>query len=35
MVGHAMDQATLRVTPLENFPPPAQWDDWTEYDAAA
>jgi len=35
VVGHAMDQATLRVTPLENFPPPAQWDDWTEYDAAA
>lgn len=24
-----------RFTPLHNFPPPAQWDDWVEYDAAA
>jgi hypothetical protein len=23
----------LQVTPLENFPPMAQWDDWVEYDA--
>jgi anaerobic selenocysteine-containing dehydrogenase len=30
-----MDPATLRTTPLENFPPPAQWDDWEELDAAA
>jgi anaerobic selenocysteine-containing dehydrogenase len=30
-----MDQTTLRTTPLENFPPPSQWDDWTEFDARA
>jgi anaerobic selenocysteine-containing dehydrogenase len=30
-----MDHATLRTTPLENFPPPAQWDDWEELDAKA
>jgi anaerobic selenocysteine-containing dehydrogenase len=24
-----------QVTPLESFPPPDRWDDWTEYDAAA
>jgi anaerobic selenocysteine-containing dehydrogenase len=23
----------LQVTPLANFPPPEQWDDWQEYDA--
>ncbi len=22
-------------TPLESFPPTDQWDDWSEYDAAA
>ncbi|MFN6147122.1 MAG: molybdopterin-dependent oxidoreductase [Planctomycetota bacterium] len=30
-----MDHATLRTTPLESFPPPAQWDDWEELDAKA
>ncbi len=30
-----MDPTTLRTTPLENFPPPDQWDDWTESDARA
>ena len=25
----------MRTTPLENFPPPEQWDDWTEFDAKA
>jgi len=25
----------MRVTPLENFPPPEKWDDWTELDAKA
>ena len=25
----------LRVTPLENFPPPEQWDHWEELDAQA
>jgi anaerobic selenocysteine-containing dehydrogenase len=29
------DLETLRVTPLESFPPPERWDDWTEYDAKA
>ncbi|MBK7877039.1 MAG: molybdopterin-dependent oxidoreductase [Planctomycetes bacterium] len=24
-----------QVTPLENFPPPDQWNDWVEYDAKA
>lgn len=28
-----MDHATLRTTPLENFPPPEQWDHWEELDA--
>ena len=23
----------FRITPLNNFPPPEQWDDWTEFDA--
>jgi anaerobic selenocysteine-containing dehydrogenase len=23
----------MQVTPLENFPPMAEWDDWVEYDA--
>ncbi len=30
-----MDHATLRTTPLENFPPPERWDDWEELDAKA
>ncbi|HLQ37838.1 MAG TPA: molybdopterin dinucleotide binding domain-containing protein [Planctomycetota bacterium] len=30
-----MDHASLRTTPLENFPPPEQWDHWEELDAAA
>lgn len=30
-----MDHATLRTTPLENFPPPDRWDDWEELDAKA
>ena len=30
-----MDHATLRTTPLENFPPPAQWDHWEELDPKA
>lgn len=30
-----MDQATLRTTPLENFPPPERWHDWEELDSAA
>src|SRR5262245_12892248 len=30
-----MDPTTLRTTPLENFPPPERWDDWTEHDARA
>jgi anaerobic selenocysteine-containing dehydrogenase len=30
-----MDHATLRTTPLENFPPPESWDHWEELDAAA
>ncbi|MCU0866555.1 MAG: molybdopterin-dependent oxidoreductase [Planctomycetes bacterium] len=30
-----MDHATLRTTPLENFPPPEQWDHWEELDAKA
>jgi anaerobic selenocysteine-containing dehydrogenase len=25
----------MTVTPLESFPPPDQWDEWTEYDADA
>ncbi|MHC5065700.1 MAG: molybdopterin dinucleotide binding domain-containing protein [Planctomycetota bacterium] len=25
----------MNVTPLESFPPPASWDDWTELDAKA
>lgn len=25
----------MRVTPLENFPPPEKWDDWRELDAKA
>ena len=25
----------MRTTPLENFPPPEQWDDWQELDAKA
>ncbi len=25
----------MRVTPLENFPPPESWDDWKELDAKA
>ena len=25
----------MTVTPLENFPPMDEWDDWTEYDASA
>ena len=25
----------MRTTPLENFPPPDQWDDWQELDARA
>ena len=25
----------MRTTPLENFPPPEQWDDWQELDARA
>ncbi|MFM1873968.1 MAG: hypothetical protein RL398_3390, partial [Planctomycetota bacterium] len=28
-----MDHATLRTTPLENFPPPDRWDNWEELDA--
>ena len=31
----AMDQSTMRTTPLENFPPPERWDDWEELDAKA
>ena len=31
MRSHDPDQ--MQVTPLESFPPMAQWDDWTEYDA--
>ncbi|MBK7642983.1 MAG: molybdopterin-dependent oxidoreductase [Planctomycetes bacterium] len=27
------DPDAMQVTPLENFPPPGQWDDWVEYDA--
>ncbi|MCA8952088.1 MAG: molybdopterin-dependent oxidoreductase [Planctomycetes bacterium] len=30
-----MDHRTLRTTPLENFPPPDQWDDWRELDPKA
>ncbi|MBK8098316.1 MAG: molybdopterin-dependent oxidoreductase [Planctomycetes bacterium] len=30
-----MDHSTLRTTPLENFPPPDQWDHWEELDAKA
>jgi len=30
-----MDHSTLRTTPLEDFPPPDQWDDWQELDAKA
>ncbi|MBL8760460.1 MAG: molybdopterin-dependent oxidoreductase [Phycisphaerae bacterium] len=30
-----IDPPGMRVTPLESFPPLDQWDDWTEYDAAA
>ncbi|MGE3171348.1 MAG: molybdopterin dinucleotide binding domain-containing protein [Planctomycetota bacterium] len=30
-----MDPKTLRTTPLESFPPPDRWDDWTEHDARA
>ncbi len=30
-----MDQASLRTTPLANFPPPDQWDDWRELDGKA
>jgi anaerobic selenocysteine-containing dehydrogenase len=30
-----MDHATLRTTPLENFPPPERWDHWEELDAKA
>jgi anaerobic selenocysteine-containing dehydrogenase len=26
---------SMNVTPLESFPPPASWDDWTELDAKA
>ncbi len=29
------DPLTLRVTPLESFPPIEKWDDWVEYDPAA
>jgi anaerobic selenocysteine-containing dehydrogenase len=29
------DQGEMSVTPLESFPPMAQWDDWVEYDAKA
>jgi len=29
------DPLSLRVTPLESFPPMERWDDWTEYDPAA
>jgi anaerobic selenocysteine-containing dehydrogenase len=27
--------APITVTPIENFPPQAKWDDWVEYDAKA
>jgi len=27
------DPATLRITPIENFPPPEKWDNWVELDA--
>jgi anaerobic selenocysteine-containing dehydrogenase len=30
-----MDPETLRVTPLESFPPRERWDDWTELDPKA
>ena len=30
-----MDERAMRATPLESFPPPSQWDDWTELDAAS
>src|SRR5688572_3927006 len=33
MRSHDPDEIT--VTPLENFPPVEQWDDWVEYDAKA
>ncbi len=29
------DPESLRVTPLESFPPLDRWDDWTEFDSAA
>ncbi|MCH7960847.1 MAG: molybdopterin-dependent oxidoreductase [Planctomycetes bacterium] len=29
------DRLPMTVTPLENFPPMEEWDDWTEYDANA
>src|SRR5262249_39713439 len=29
------DPEEMSVTPLESFPPIAQWDDWVEYDAKA
>ena len=30
----ASDDRHMSVTPLESFPPPDQWDDWSEYDPA-
>ena len=33
MRSHDPDKMT--VTPLESFPPPHTWDEWTEYDADA
>ena len=33
MRSHDPDKMT--VTPLESFPPPHQWDEWTEFDADA
>src|SRR4051812_12157872 len=29
------DPPSMNVTPLENFPPVAEWDDWAEYESAA
>jgi len=29
------DEQTMRVTPLESFPPMERWDDWVELDPAA
>ncbi len=29
------DPHSMRVTPLESFPPLERWDDWVEYDAGA